>query len=269
MLIAFHAPLQEFGSNPVTLNLIACFVVVGLVCYCIKYRKLGIFFFGVSAILYGTIASAFLPDLLMNRLQAPYSSHMQSDLENNTAFILFGLGTQTIKESGKTAVEPLAFSYGTIFAAVRMNHQCLQRGLTCRFVISGGDVAASGTSEAESIATELKKAGVAPALIIEDEQSRNTWQNARNTALILKDLKPAKIVLLQAAPMLGRSLLYLQHFGVKPEAVASAFFTMKHTNMSSTGLYFLATDLALHEQLGTWRYALYNFMGWNEPKQHL
>ncbi|WP_079212762.1 YdcF family protein [Brucella pituitosa] len=251
-----------------TLNLIACFVIVGSVLYYLKCRKSGIFFVGLSAILYGAIASALLPDLLMNRLQAPYSSHMQTELEDNTAFILFGMGTQTVQESGKTAVEPLAFSYGTIFAAVRMNQQCLQRGLTCRFVISGGDVAASGTSEAESAATELKKAGVAPASIIQDEQSLNTWQNAKNTALILKNLKPTKVVLLQAAPMLGRSLLYLQHFGVKPEAVASAFLTMQHTNMSSTGLYFLATDLALHEQFGTWRYALYNFIGWNEPKQH-
>nr|WP_246683440.1 hypothetical protein [Brucella anthropi] len=37
--------------------------------------------------------------------------------------------------------------------------------------------------------------------------------------------------------------------------------------MSSPGLSFLMTDLALHEEIGVWRYTLYNFMGWNEPKQ--
>ncbi|SPL64246.1 FIG00883734: hypothetical protein [Ochrobactrum soli] len=100
-----------------------------------------------------------------------------------------------------------------------------------------------------------------------DEKSRNTWQNAKNTAAILRAIKPAKIVLLQAAPIIKRDLLYLAHFGVKPEPVAAGFLTAAHTNMSSAGLSFLVTDLALHEAIGVWRYEFYNYMGWNEPKQ--
>jgi uncharacterized SAM-binding protein YcdF (DUF218 family) len=64
-----------------------------------------------------------------------------------------------------------------------------------------------------------------------------------------------------------RDLLYLAHFGVKPEPVAAGYLTGSHTNMSSTGLYFLLTDVALHEEIGVLRYAVYNLMGWNEPKQ--
>ena len=37
--------------------------------------------------------------------------------------------------------------------------------------------------------------------------------------------------------------------------------------MSSTALYFLVTDVALHEEIGLWRYTVYNFMGWNEPRR--
>lgn len=249
------------------LNIVVVLVVFGLLLLLLKWRKTGVVLLGLAAVLYGAIASAILPDYLMNRLQSAYSSQLQSPLEDNTAFIIFGMGTQTVDERGQKVVEPLAFSYGPILAAVTMNHQCVEKGLGCQFIVSGADVAGTGVSEARSIAMQLEKAGVDSASILLDEKSRNSWQNARNTAAILREIKPAKVVLLQVAPMLNRDLLYLAHFGVKPEPVAAAYLTASHTNMSSPGLYFLATDVALHEEIGVLRYTVYNFMGWNEPKQ--
>lgn len=250
-----------------TLNLTIAFIVVGLLLWYFKCRKLGFVSIAVGIVLYGAIASAILPDYLMNRLQSSYSSTLQSSLEDNTAFIVFGMGTQTVMERGEKVVEPLAFSYGPILAAVGMNHHCIESALKCTFIVSGADVAGTGVTEAASIAGQLVKAGIDPASILLDEKSRNTWQNAKNTAAILRAIKPAKIVLLQAAPIIKRNLLYLAHFGVKPEPVAAGFLTAAHTNMSSAGLSFLVTDLALHEAIGVWRYEFYNYMGWNEPKQ--
>ncbi|MEJ5018235.1 YdcF family protein [Ochrobactrum vermis] len=250
-----------------TLNIVAAFVVVGLLLLLLKWRKTGFVLIGLAAVLYGAIVSAILPDYLMNRLQSSYSSQLQTPLEDNTAFIVFGMGTQTVHERGQKVVEPLAFSYGPILAAVAMNHQCVEKGFSCKFITSGADVAGTGVSEAASIARQLEGAGIDPASILLDEKSRNSWQNSKNTAAILREIKPAKVVLLQAAPMMNRDLLYLAHFGVTPEPVAAAYLTGSHTNMSSPGLYFLATDVALHEEIGVLRYAVYNFMGWNEPKQ--
>ncbi len=48
--------------------------------------------------------------------------------------------------------------------------------------------------------------------------------------------------------------------------LSAAYPSVTGTNFSSTALNFLVTDLALHEELGVWQYALYNFMGWNELK---
>ncbi len=250
-----------------TINIIVALVVIGLLLLHFKWRKTGVALIGLAVIFYGAIASATLPDYLMDRLQSSYSSQLQTQLEDNTAFIVFGMGTQAINERGQKMVEPLAFSYGPILAAVAMNHQCVEKGFSCKFITSGADVAGTGVSEAESIAMQLEKAGVDPASILLDDKSRNTWQNSKNTAAILREIKPAKVVLLQAAPMMTRDLLYLAHFGVKPDPVAAGYLTGSHTNMSSPSLYFLATDLALHEEIGILRYAVYNFMGWNEPKQ--
>lgn len=250
-----------------TINLMVSFAVIGLILFGFKWRKTGTVLIGLAVILYGAIASAIVPDYLMNRLQSSYSSQLQTQLEDNTAFIIFGMGTQAIDQRGQQTVEPLAFSYGPLLAAAAMNHQCVDKGFSCKFIASGADVAGTGVSEAAAIAMQLEKAGIDPASILLDEKSRNSWQNSKNTAAILREIKPAKVVLLQAAPMMTRDLLYLAHFGVKPEPVAAGYLTGSHTNMSSTGLYFLLTDVALHEEIGVLRYAVYNLMGWNEPKQ--
>ncbi|OYR10566.1 YdcF family protein [Brucella grignonensis] len=250
-----------------TINIIIAFVIVGLLSLKFKRCKTGFLLLGFGAVLYSAIASAILPDYLMSRLQSSYSSKLQTPLEDNIAFIIFGMGTQTVDVQGRNVVEPLAFSYGPILTAVAMNRQCVELSLSCKFIVSGADVAGTGVSEAASIAKQLEKAGVDPASILLDEKSRNSWQNARNTAANLRQIRPTKVVLLQAAPMMKRDLLYLAHFGVKPEPVAAGYLTGSQTNMSSAGLYFLVTDLALHEEIGVWRYTFYNFMGWNEPKQ--
>lgn len=255
------------GDCRMTLNIIIAFVIIGLLSLKFKRRKTGFLLLGLGVVLYGAIVSAILPDYLMSRLQSSYSSQLQTQLEDNTAFVVFGMGTQTVNVQGQNVVELLAFSYGPILTAVAMNRQCVEKSLSCKFIASGGDVAGTGISEAASIAKQLENAGVDRTSILLDEKSRNSWQNARNTAEILREIRPRKVVLLQAAPMMKRDLLYLAHFGVKPEPVAVGYLTGSQTNMSSAGLYFLATDLALHEEIGVWRYTLYNFMGWNEPKQ--
>ncbi|MBC8716133.1 YdcF family protein [Ochrobactrum sp. Marseille-Q0166] len=249
------------------LNLVILFVIFGFLLWNFRFRKSGFVFIVFGTILYVSIASNFLPGYLLYRFQAPYSSTMQSPIKDNTAFLIFGMGTQTVDQIDQKTVEPLLFSYGPILAAVRANHQCVQAALKCTFIASGADVAGTGASEAAIIARELEKAGVNPSDIVIDEKSRNTWQNAKNTAAILKDIKPSQTVLLQGAPIIKRDLLYLAHFGVYPEPVAAAYLTTTHTNMISSALSFLAVDIVLHEEIGIWRYAFYNFMGWNEPKQ--
>ncbi|MBN9044901.1 MAG: YdcF family protein [Rhizobiales bacterium] len=250
-----------------TLNLILIFVVLGVILWCVRWRKTGALLFGLAVVGYGSVVSGVLPHYLMDRLQSPYSSRLPSRLEDGTVFVLFGLGTQTVREQDREAIEPLAFSYPPILKAAVLYGQCRRENVRCRLVIAGGDVARTGVSEAAAIAGELERAGVDPAAIVLDENSRNTWENARNTAALLRGLGPSQVFLVQSAPMMTRDLLYLSHFGVRAEPVAAGYLTVTGTNLSSPGLDFLAVDLALHEQIGLWRYAFYSRTGWNEPKQ--
>jgi Na+/phosphate symporter len=100
-----------------TINLMVSFAVIGLILFGFKWRKTGTVLIGLAVILYGADCFGHVPDYLMNRLQTSYSSQLQTQLEDNTAFIIFGMGTQAIDQRGQQTVEPLAFSYGPLLAA--------------------------------------------------------------------------------------------------------------------------------------------------------
>ncbi|ENS01115.1 YdcF family protein [Brucella abortus] len=253
-------------SGHVTLNLITALLVLGVFLWWGKWRKTGVLLIALAVISYGAIVSTWLPNFLMNRLQEPYSSKLAEPLEDNTVFVVFGLGTQTVNEQGHNTVEPLTFSDGSIFAAARFYHECQSSGVSCTFITTGADVAGTGVSEAASTAAKLEKAGVDSRAIIQDDRPHNAWTTARNVAATLRELKPARVVVLQPAPMMGRTLLYLAHFGIKPEPVATSYLTVNGSTHFSTSLSFLAMDLALNEEIGAWRYVTYNLMDWNAPK---
>lgn len=250
-----------------TLNIIFAVFILGISLCWLRWSATGGLLIAFSVISYGSIASGLVPDYLMSRLQSPFASQLQSPLEDNTVFVVLGLGTQAITEENHQVVEPLAFSFGPIFAAAKYLRQCELKNLQCRLIASGGNNDDTGISEADSIADQLKKAGIDDASIITESRSHNSWQNAKFTSQILRELKPAKVVLLQSAPFLRRNLVYFNHFGLKPTPIAAAYLTTSHTNISSAGLNFLVFDVALHEQIGLWRYQIYNFLGWNEPAQ--
>lgn len=250
-----------------TLNVLFAVFILGITLWWFRWHATGGLLIAISLLSYGSIASGFIPDYLMNRLQSPFASQLQSPLEDNTVFVVMGMGTQTITEENRQVVEPLAFAYGPIFAAAKYLRQCELQALHCKLIASGADASGSGVSEADSIANELEKAGIDSASIITENQSHNSWQNAKFTTQLLRQLKPSQVILLQSAPFLKRSLVYFNHFGLKPMPVAASYLTSSHTNLSSAGLNFLAFDVALHEQIGLWRYQIYNFMGWNEPVQ--
>ncbi len=248
-----------------TLSILVFLLVLGAILWALRWLKSGAALMALAAVGYASVASAVLPDYFLGRMQAPYASRAPEKIADGTALVVFGLGTQAVREQGLTTVEPMAFAFGPILKAAALYRQCGRDGARCHVVIAGGDVARTGLSEAASIAAQLKAAGVDPAAMRLDETSRNSWENARDVAVLLRELRPTRVILVQSAPMLERDLLYLKHFGVEAEPVAAAYLTTTTTNMAATSLNFLAADLVLYERLGLWRYAFYNAMGWNAP----
>ena len=92
----------------------------------------------------------------------------------------------------------------------------------------------------------------------------NTWQNAQFSRPLLQAFDPQKLVLVTSAIHLRRSLLYFEHFGLRPQPVRGGDVEAVLSPWPLAWNMALC-DAALHEYLGMAQFHLYNALGWNAP----
>lgn len=203
-------------------------------------------------------------------LQDPVAAHdAASDpgpwCQRNT-LILLGAGTL---EAPSGAIEPTLFGFARNEAAARAHHACAASGGECAILVSGGDPAGLGESEAEVYAHHLRGLGVPEASLILEGESRNTFENARFTRRLLEERlpegrEPGGLFLVTSATHMVRSDLYFRHFGMAARWLP-ADFVQARTWPPKVGLNLALADLAAHEFAGLLRYRTYNALGLNPP----
>ena len=197
---------------------------------------------------------------LLKGLQAGYPATPGAGRGTRSAIVLLGGGTE--RTAGGGTIETAALAYGRLVKALELYLACKRQGGECFVLISGGDPRRNGATEASVYGLQLRKLGVAPADIVLEPRSLNTWQNAQFSTQLLK-LHPAeRIFLVSSGIHLRRALLYFAHFGVRPTAVR-ADYAAAETSLLPLAYNFLLADLALHEYAGILRYHLYQLFGWN------
>ncbi|WP_066095596.1 YdcF family protein [Xanthomonas massiliensis] len=171
------------------------------------------------------------------------------------------LGAGTVRTPA--GVEPSLFAQGRLGAAARLWHACRQApARVCRIEISGGDARGNGTSEAAVYRDALLGLGVAPADLLVEPASMNTWQNAQFSAPLLRREGADRVLLVSSATHLRRAQLYFAHFGIAAVPVRADWLDTAPGGLPS-GANFMLADVALHEYLGIARYHLYQALGWN------
>ncbi len=97
--------------------------------------------------------------------------------------------------------------------------ELFESGRFQRLLLSGGSGAlmpGKGLTEAATTAQWLAATGIPDSLIIVESQSRNTYENARNTARLLKERYPeARCLLLTSAFHMPRALACFERQGVE------------------------------------------------------
>ncbi len=149
-----------------------------------------------------------------------------------------------------------------------------QEGKAPLIILSGGRIEWFGAenSEAQDMAEILQLMGIPPEAIIEEGNSVNTYENAINTQIILKENKINSILLVTSAFHMPRSLLIFQRLGINPIPAPTDFFVSEQevaaVNYSTESkiLSFLPeanslahTTLVIKEYLGT---LIYRLRGW-------
>ena len=124
--------------------------------------------------------------------------------------------------------------------------ECKASGSDCKLEVSGGDARHIGESEAAVYAAALERMGVAPADLLLEPRSMNTWQNAQFSAPLLHGYRAQRVLLVSSAIHLRRASLYFAHFGIVATPVRSDWLKecMQWWPLSWN---FAVTDLALHE----------------------
>lgn len=196
-----------------------------------------------------------------------FTSWMLGDLQRDSrampawgkrnAIVILGFGT--VKWPKSDLVTSASFAYPRLMEGLRLYKSCSGE---CKILVTGGDPMGNGETEGDVMARELIGAGAKTADLIVENKSRNTFQNARNSAPLLEGYD--RIYLVTSGVHMRRAKLFFNHFvGEVQPAPADHMRALKvFIPISPNLIYF---DFAMHEYLGILQYRIYNWMGWNPP----
>jgi uncharacterized SAM-binding protein YcdF (DUF218 family) len=216
--------------------------------------------FVLGGVLFFAVGCGPVPDELLRRLQAGSGAELLQAWQPRAAIIVLGAGVQRVADAG--AVEAPLEAYGRLLKGLELYLQCKHAGKACVLILSGGDPAEAGVSEAKVYGDALLKVGIDPSDLVLEGRSLNTWQNAQYSAAWLDEHPQDQVVLVTSGFHLRRGTLYFAHFGVHALPVRSDYVGAK-VAVLPLAYNFLVMDFALHEYVGLWRYQVYEVLGWN------
>lgn len=221
-----------------------------------KNLRIGVGLFAVLMILF--IGNGFLGKLISRYLQENYVSTVVSKkiAPQNPVIVVLGGGVVDFEHTEKLHT----LSYSRMVTAYQLYHEYKQSNLPCKIVISGKG--RGHESEAELFSENFKSMGVAEADLIKEDKSMNTYENAKYSSKILKQLAPSDVYLVTSGFHMKRSEALFQTFGLNPVPQASDFIDTEITVFPNS--YNAAfTFVMLKEVLGIWQVQLYNSLGLN------
>ncbi|MCS4305435.1 YdcF family protein [Chryseobacterium sp. BIGb0232] len=222
-----------------------------------KKWRIGILITTVLMIIF--IGNGFLGKLISGYLQKSYlhTPEMKAATVQNPIIVVLGGGVVDIDHTEKLHT----MSYSRMVSAYQLYHEYQKNNQPCKILISGKG--RGHTSEAELFSENFKKMGVPDSDIIKEDQSMNTYQNAKFSSEILKKMGISNLYLVTSGFHMTRSLALFQTFGLKPVPQASDFINTEITVFPNS--YNAAfTFVMLKEVVGIWQVQLYNSLGVNK-----
>ncbi|HEU4412596.1 MAG TPA: YdcF family protein, partial [Polyangiaceae bacterium] len=167
------------------------------------------------ALLYAFSVPA-VADLLWRALEAGTASTYRREGEPYDAAILLG------GPADNNARDlPEAFAYNENVERVHATFELLRSGRARAAVVSSGPIEPAGRapSEAHLLAEQLERWGVAPERLVVEPRSRNTAENARETAALVRARGFRRLVLVTSAYHMPRALGCFRAVGLEVDAL--------------------------------------------------
>jgi uncharacterized SAM-binding protein YcdF (DUF218 family) len=212
------------------------------------------------ALVFWALGAGWLSTPLLHLAQRGFeepSAPQNMRFASQTNFVLLGGGT-TYNDNNQLVPRRDAFT--RVVAAADLYRECRRAGGTCRIVVSGGNPEHHEQAEADNYAPFLLARGVNASDVLRENESVNTYENARNVARLLGPERDGSFVLITSAYHMRRSLAAFSAFGMNAQPFVS---NVRHARASffprSRG--FIDAETALHEMVGLARFYVYRLVG--------
>ena len=214
----------------------------------------------VCVVLFWALGASWLSAPLLHLAQRGFeqaSTPQDVHFASRTTFILLGGGT---RYDGDKRLVPKRDAFTRIVVTAELYRECRRAGGACRVIVSGGNPQHHEQAEADNYAPFLLARGVSASDLVLENESLNTYQNARNVTSIVQPERDETLVLITSAYHMQRSLLAFHAFGLDTQAFTSnvrrpeaTFFPRSHG--------FIDAETALHELVGIVRFRVYRSLG--------
>jgi uncharacterized SAM-binding protein YcdF (DUF218 family) len=194
---------------------------------------------------------------LLYLAQRGYEHPVMPRFAPHTLLVLVGGGTDYDAEK---RLVPKGDSPIAIDATAMLYHECKRAGYACRVIMSGGNPQHHPMAEADNYAPYLLARGVQASDLTLENQSRDTYENARNVARMLQPDPDRALVVITASYHMRRTMLAFQAFNLNPQPFAPNV-REPHTRLYPHFEGFIDANTSLHELLGTVRFYVYRFLG--------
>ena len=233
--------LLKFGASWILPPGIFILLMLALCVKLLKFsKKLSITVLVVTLIFY-LLCTSLVAERLMGWLEEMHSPPAQVETSGADVIVLLGGGaiSQVPDVDGVGAL--CASPANRLLTAVR-----LQKLLNVPIIVSGGQVYSDSGAEAEISARILKSLGVPEDKILTETKSINTSQNARYSAILMREKDFKKPLLVTSAFHMNRAMINFNLNRVKPIAYPTDFTVAHNPTFHYTKLRPQAEALLLN-----------------------
>jgi uncharacterized SAM-binding protein YcdF (DUF218 family) len=225
-----------------------------------RRRRSGYLLVAMLVMLFLGIGYGPIPYWGATQLQSGYVADYHGHWGARSVIVLLGGGTEQL--AGKIDVEPNLVGYARITRAYAQYVSCKQQGGICMVLVTGGDPQKHRAPESVIYAMTLRRLGVPISDLVTEEQSSNTWENAKFSQPLIAAIGADTVVLVTSGTHLYRSQLYFSHFGIRAVPVRADYITAIFKPVP-VFYNFMVMDVVMHEYVGTARYYVYQVLGMN------
>jgi uncharacterized SAM-binding protein YcdF (DUF218 family) len=210
----------------------------------------------ICVLLFWALGAGWLSAPLLHLAQRGFeqqSGPQDVRFASRTTFVLLGGGT---RHDHDNHLIPRRDAFRRILATADLYRECRRVGGECRVIVSGGNPEHHEQAEADNYAPFLLARGVSATDLVLENESLNTYQNARNVANLVQPERDEALVLITSAYHMHRSLLAFNAFNLNAQPFVTNVRRPRPTFFPQPD-GFIDAETALHEMIGVARFYVY------------